>query len=217
VLASLTRFPLCWPAGWRRVAPSARRRAQFHGTGTQIIGERSYRVKRDLTVADSVGRLLGEIRRLGVVDGDVLVSTNLRTRIDGLPYSKQAEPADPGVAVYFRLDDKDRCLACDGYVTVAGNLAAVAAHIEAMRAIERYGVGSRDQAFAGYTALVPGSNEQEWWHVLGVEANAPLALVDDAFRTLALKYHPDRGGSHEEMARITAARAAAYRAAVVSR
>ena len=62
-------------------------------------------------------------------------------------------PDDPGVAVYFQLHDKERVLACDKWDTVADNIAAIAAHIDGIRRQDRYGVGTIDQAFAGYSAL----------------------------------------------------------------
>jgi len=161
-----------------------------------------------LTVADALGRLFNEMRRLGVREGDVIVSTNIRTRLDGLPYSNEAAPADPGAAVYFRLKKADRVLACDRYRSVAGNIAAIAAHIEALRAIDRYGVGTLDQAFAGYTAL-PANADADWAIVLGVPPTASADEIEAAFRRLAMAAHPDRGGSHDEMARLNAAVTAA--------
>ena len=44
--------------------------------------------------------------------------------------------------LYFRLKDKPIVLACDRYDTVEANLAAIAAHIDAMRAMERHDVGA---------------------------------------------------------------------------
>jgi hypothetical protein len=57
--------------------------------------------------------------------------------------------------VYFKLHGKDRVLACDKWDRVADNIAAIAAHIDAIRRQDRYGVGTIDQAFAGYSALPP--------------------------------------------------------------
>ncbi|ROU09438.1 hypothetical protein [Lysobacter enzymogenes] len=83
------------------------------------------------------------------------MSTNLTLRRDGLPRSDQREPADPGAAVYWTdCTGADRCMAVDRYTKTAGNLAALAATLEAMRAIERHGGAEiLDRVFTGFTAL----------------------------------------------------------------
>lgn len=202
---TVARYPLTWPATWPRTAPGRRQFARFN---TKRV-DKPYQTKRALTVAEAVSRLLAELQRFGVREGDIVV-TNVPTRLDGLPYSNAAEPSDPGVAVYFRLRGADRVLACDRYTKVAGNLAAVAAHIEALRAIARYGVGTVEQAFAGYTALPPPP-EVDWPVVLGVPRSASPDQIQERFRALAFTAHPDRGGSTDAMARLNAARDAALR------
>lgn len=202
-----SRYPLSWPASWKRTVNTAREHARFRNA------KRSWSQGQSLTVAEGLSRLQAELDRLGVKDGDVVISTNLVTRLDGFPRSGQPEPTDPGVALYFRLKGHDRCLACDRYRRVADNMAAIAAHIDALRAIERYGVGTLDQAFAGYTALpAPMADAVAWWEVLRLErASATKATVDEAYRALARRFHPDAGGSTEDMTKITLARDAALR------
>jgi hypothetical protein len=202
-----TRCPLAWPASWQRTPPAGREHARFRNP------KRSWSQGQSLTVAEGLDRLQTELDRLGVADGDVIVSTNLVTRLDGLPRSGQGEPQDPGVAVYFRLHLQDRCLACDRYRRVADNMAAIAAHIDALRAIERYGVGTMDQAFAGYTALpMPAADAVAWWDVLRLDrATATRATIEAAFRSLAVTHHPDAGGSHDAMVKLSQARDAALR------
>jgi len=199
----VNRYPLSWPVGWLRT--KCRQRATF---GKKSAGDR----KRSLSIEDAFRRLEGELQRLGAADGAV-VSTNLRLRLDGLPRGDQGEPSDTGVAVYFRLKKQDRCLACDRFYRVADNIAAIAAHVEALRAIERYGVGTLDQAFAGYTALPSRVNDAiAWWDVLRIERyKATPDSVNAAFKALALTHHPDRGGNTELMTKITLARDAALR------
>jgi len=209
--AKRRRCPLSWPSGWKRTGADARRSARFargEMRTNQIGGE--YRSLRQLTVADAVARLEAELNRLGA-ENEVL-STNVQVRLDGLPRSGQREPDDPGAAVYFSLAGKPRCLACDRWTRVADNIAAIAAHVEAVRAVDRYGVGTMEQAFAGYAQL-PASAE-EWWLVLGVDRAATVDQIDEAFRALAKQHHPDAGGSNEHMARINRARDAARRSVV---
>ena len=203
----VTRYPLSWPAGWKRNG-NARQRAAFGRgvTRTNQFGS-SWRQRESLTVSQAIDRLDAELSRLGA--RDIVLSTNLQLRLDGWPRSGQAEPTDPGAAAYFTLKGKDRCLACDRWLRVADNIAAIAAHVSALRGIDRWGVGTVEQAFTGYAALPEPAEADQWWRVLNVAPSATLDQVDEAFRARALDVHPDRGGSHDEMVRLTAARDAA--------
>jgi hypothetical protein len=109
--------------------------------------------------------------------------------------------------VYFKLKGQDRVLACDVWTRVADNLTAIAHHIDAIRAIDRYGVGNLEQAFAGYTALP--AKGQTWRTTLGFAPDQPVTReeVDAAFRERARSAHPDaEQGSHDAMASLTEAR-----------
>lgn len=190
-------WPLSWPAGWKRTPKEQRRRARF-----------TY-FKADVSVATATMRLEDELRRLGATDE--ILSTNVPQRLDGRPRS-DAEPSDPGAAVYFRFKQQPQCLACDRWTRVADNIAALAAHIDAIRRIERYGVGTLEQAFAGYKSLP--ATAVDWWIILGLPQSATLDQVEDKFRTMARQAHPDMGGTHDTMATLTAAREAARKVLV---
>ncbi len=187
------RYPLSWPAGWPRTASHARRRSSF----SKKVG---YDTK-SLTVADALQRLQRELDLLRV--DNVTLSTNVELRLDGMPRSDRSPPADPGAAVYFRLKGKDTALACDKWDRVADNITALAKHIEALRGIDRWGVGSVAQAFAGYQAL---PSAEQWWQVLGVTSTATSAEINQAYRRLARAAHPDNGGTDSDMSRLNVAR-----------
>ena len=98
-------------------------------------------------------------------------------------------------------------LACDTWTRLADNLAAVAAHVNALRAIERYGVGTVDQAFAGYDALPAKGATLRTTLGFAPDQTVTLDDVDAAFRSRAREAHPDaEKGSHDAMASLTAAR-----------
>lgn len=205
-----TRFPLSWPTGWRRTSSGQRVRATFRSSkqssyvNTEGSTVRSVSV-RALSVSDAIKRLAAELGRLGA--REEILSMNVKTRLDGLPYSNQPEPTDPGAAVYFKLNGKPRALACDKWTRVADNIAAIAQHIDALRRIDRYGVGTLEQAFAGYAALPPAGGD--WRSVFRFPNGATLSAVEARYRELARDQHPDRGGDTVAMARLNAARDAA--------
>jgi hypothetical protein len=187
------RFPLAWPAN--RPRTQYRRPGKFARDGKAI------------TVSGAVDRLDAEIGRMGA--SYPLLSSNLELRLDGRPRGGQGQPADPGVCVYFQLKGSPFALACDTYTKVEQNIAALAAHLEATRAIERHGVATAAESLAAFSALPP-PGPRPWRAVLGDLTNA--AAVSAAFRRLSAERHPDRpGGSHDAMAELTAARDAALK------
>lgn len=209
--APISRYPLQWPAGWPRTPAHRRGWAKFAKKRTGGFGSDS------LSIADGLGRVLGELSRMGVRDGDVVISTNVPTRLDGLPRSDQGNPADPGVAVYWRKKDATKVMAIDHYARVADNLAAVAATLDAMRAIERHGGAAiLDRAFVGFEALpAPGNTAaRSWREVLEIAPGVRPTLdeISQAYRRLASKAHPDKGGTDAAMAELNAARAQAEEA-----
>ena len=194
-------YPLSWPVGWPRTPRHLTSRAKFGVTVKR--DDRSYRTKDQVTLYVGRERLLSELRRLGATS--VMLSTNIPTRQDGLPYSKAREPDDHGVAVYFRIKGEPRVLACDRWDRVADNMAALAAHVDAVRGQLRWGVGTIEQAFGGYRALPAMPAVRPWHEVLGVSEGASLGQIEDARRDLLRRHHPDVGGDTNTAAEINAA------------
>jgi hypothetical protein len=212
---TITAYPLAWPPGWKRT-PEIELAFGHFGT-TKRSGERSWKSKENITIAEATSRLREELRRMAVHDDDLVLSTNLRLRLDGLPRSDQAQPADPGAAVYWSdpWTTAPRCMAIDRYTKVEQNIAALAATIEAMRAIERHGGAIvLERAFTGFTALpapIVAGMARPWWEVLSLPRDANRQAIDAAWRRLASQHHPDKGGTAAVMADLNTARDAALR------
>jgi hypothetical protein len=195
---SIRAYPLCWPDGWKRTLIHQRSWSRFTHQ------------KRTATIADGVGRIISELEKLRVKRDDLVISTNVETRLDGLPRGDRTNPADPGVAVYWRKGQGKpmQCMAIDRYRDVAGNLCAVAATLEAMRAIERHGGAEvLERAFTGFAAL-PERASRSWREVLGLQTIETVTRhhIEAEYRLLARERHPDRGGSHEAMSELNIAR-----------
>src|SRR5689334_9104013 len=128
-----TAYPLAWPPGWPRTArpiPS-----QF-----KVTLEQAQR---------------GVLRELGLLHArGVVISTNIPTRQDGLPYANFRQPEDQGVAVYFNRDGQQQCIPCDKWRTVRENMRAIELTMGALRSLDRYGAKETvDAAFRGFGAL----------------------------------------------------------------
>ena len=201
-MSEITRFPLFWPHNVPRTVPHRRARPLFN----------------EQSVHGATQSVLAEINRLNRYRWDhrderVIISTNVRLRVDGLPASGQAEPADTGAAVYFHLrfsrngkrHERPCVLSCDRWTKVGFNLAAIAKDIEAQRARERWGCTSVEQAFAGYLAIPEKCGVRPWWELLNVPADACVDAIEAAFRELAHTHHPDKGGDVERWHELQAA------------
>lgn len=186
---TVSAHPLSWPLGRPRTDAAARRPTAFRSDGG------SARVK----LTDARQRLSEELERLGA--RAPILSTNVELRLDGQPRAGQREPEDTGVALHFELKGQRIVLACDRWDTVAGNMAAIAAHIHSLRGQDRWGVGSVQQAFAGFLALAAPPT---WRERLGNPATLEQARA--AFRARMSDAHPDRGtGDHDEAAALSEA------------
>jgi hypothetical protein len=198
----ISAFPLQWPEGWPRTKAGFTKDGKFT------------KYKKDLTIADGVDRVIAELERFGIDRQDVVISTNVRTRLDGFPRSGEPTPQDKGVAVYWEeWNGKRRVIAVDIYTTVADNLAAIAATLDAMRAIERHG-GAQilERAFTGFLALPAPTWKRPWREVMGFAPGEPVdaETLKARYRKLASTRHTDKeGGSDDAMAELNVANAEA--------
>ena len=184
-------YPLQWPQGWKRT--ERRQRANF---GEARIHAGYDRKVREMTSFTTVHKhLYGELHLLGAKQ--IVLSTNLQLRNDGIPYANQKSPPDPGVAVYFIKDGKSECIPCDKWDRPEDNIKAIAKTIEALRGLDRW--GSKDivnAAFRGFQALPDYTNERP-----------PIIPQQDFFADcidrlevrqkylrLVRELHPDNGG-----------------------
>lgn len=194
---SIEAYPLAWPAGKPRTPRHKIERSRFEPYGR----------------AAEVENVRAELQRLGA--RNIIVSTNIRLRRDGLPYSSDRAPDDQGVAVYFDYAGGQKCFACDRWRTIEENLRAIFKSIEAIRGLERWGSKSFvDAAFTGFSALpAPGQqSKRSWRQVFGLPENSSMSveMIDATYRSLSKKRHPDApSGSHDQMAELNAARAEA--------
>jgi hypothetical protein len=189
---TVTAYPLQWPTGRKRTERHRRARAKF---------ETSFAVARD--------DLIAEVRRLG--GRNLVISTNIPLRQDGLPYASYRRIDDEGVAVYFSYDSQPMSFACDRWDRVEHNMQAIVKTIDALRGIARWGTGDMMKAaFTGFTALPAPATPKKWRDILSVHPSEyDLVIVRANYRRLASTAHPDKGGSHDAMAELNAALAEA--------
>lgn len=192
-LNGIDAFPLSWPLGWKRTGWAERKNSRY-----------------EVSFGTARTDVLKSLRLLGASES--VISSNVPTRHDGLPYASYTEPSDAGISVYWVRKGKPQVMACDQYRTVRENLRAIGLALEGLRALERSGASQIfERAFTGFAAL-PAETKRPWRVVLQLNG-APVTreAIDVAFRALAKTRHPDVGGSHEAMAELNAAKAEAYK------
>ncbi len=171
------RYPLTWPQGWMR-------------TPTHLRSHSPFKIE---STARAFRELMDELARLGA--RNVIVSSNLDLRQDGMPYSQQPRNDDEGIAIYFTRKGKDMVLACDKFAKREANMRAITKTIDAIRGIERWGSSDMmERAFTGFAQLEAPPDLRHWWEVLGVPADAHASNIEAAYRHLRSENHPDKGG-----------------------
>lgn len=173
-------FPLDWPLGYKRTKYPTRSRFKGNTFGRC----------RDF--------IINEIKRFN--GNNVIISTNIPLRNDGLPYATFKTPEDKGVAVFFEINKKQYVFCCDKWDRIEDNLHAIGMTIEAMRGIDRWGVSEMiERSFSGFAALPePTQARKDWWDVLSIKSNAGISDIKQAYRDKVKLVHPDSGGSNEE-------------------
>lgn len=186
---TIRAYPLSWPSSQKRT-------------------KRPYsnpRFSRKHSALSTCQNIISEINLMG--GRKIIISTNIRLRMDGLPYSNQRSPKDTGVAVYFNFNEEQKCIANDQWDKVEHNLHSVARTLHALRQISRDGGSTLfKSAFRGFKALPEPEVPKPWYIILEVNEEAGTATVLESFERLAKKKHPDVGGSDHEMRELLRAR-----------
>lgn len=148
-----------------------------------------------------VGRLDGHdlVVELDVQPGDIAAT--------GQSLKGYARPNMPGVVVAFQSKHGPLVYATDRFDDWRANLRAIAKSLEALRAVDRYGVSSRGEQYTGWAQIEAGPSKQAAAELLERiaigdeggqrERSIGLILTDPAIAKNVLKHaramvHPDR-------------------------
>lgn len=150
--------------------------------------------RRGSQFATPYARTLDQLEReVGYLGGrDVTIGIGLEERdirLDGMPRANARTVNHPGVEISFDTRSYGRLTyATDQFWDWQDNVRAVALSLEALRAVERYGV-SKGRQYAGFSLLTAGPSQEQ----LGRELVERYGTVAAALRAT----HPDTGtGEH---------------------
>jgi hypothetical protein len=186
-----------WP-----IAPTkARARAPFRSTYTQTLKLLEYELFKLNAKSVYIQAFYGENQ----------------IRNDGWPYSN-AQPSQPGIILSFRSKDTPLLFPCDRYVSIDDNLRAIALSLQALRAVDRYGVTRRSEQYAGWKQIeapkpadgFSGPKDAAIFIVTQQDNAVPAdyiienaALRQEVYRRAARRLHPDAPtGNHDLFVRL---------------
>lgn len=152
------------------------------------------------SMAKAGNYLMDELRRLKAKD--VIITSNLQTKARGEGFLSNQRVDDTGIAVYFKLKDQPKVMACDRYRQVEHNLWALFLSIQAIRGLERWG-GSEllDGLFRGFTAL-PSPESVVIGFPRYFDDCSDLESAKERYKRLAKELHPDVGGDSAEFSEM---------------
>jgi hypothetical protein len=134
---------------------------------------------------------------------NVILGANFREqdlRLDGLPRSNAREPVHPGIEISFDSPHGRLVYATDSCERWEHNVRSIALGLEALRAVDRFGITRRGEQYAGWKQLGAGGPSPERGAAIVREhGSVPAALKAT---------HPDHGGDQDDFHAVQAAREA---------
>lgn len=149
--------------------------------------------------------LNSELKHLGA--GDIVLQVYLdrnKIRNDGMMRA-DANPSSPGVILSFKCKHGQLMYPCDTFLAWTDNLRAIALALQALRAVDRYGVTSRAEQYRGWQQLPAPDGPTIKTRAQAIEFLAGILgwrnstiegeeLIKVVIRKCQFKTHPDQGG-----------------------
>lgn len=182
--------PIDWPQAFPRTEPQ----------------DRTPNNRFDTSLRASIDDLADELERVGADDWRLETAADHQKRNPRYPYA-DANPDDPGAAVYWTMDGDQFAAACDRYTRLRDNIRTLYLYIREKRKMNARPVVTGESEFAN--ARLPPADDpvaveaDEPPHVvLGVSPEASPEDIRQAYRRQAHEKHPDQGGSKAAFRRL---------------
>jgi len=203
-----------WPNNVKRTAPDKRKHSPFRSTWSRTLADLDTELVKAYArnVVIEIDAPQAEIRRHGMPKADA------RTRSPGVIL--QYDVIWRNVETKQEVRREHYVFPCDTYHDWQDNVRAIAKTLEALRAVDRYGVTRDGQQFAGFKSIPAQTGTtlsiEQAATILATESGIAFSLASGyeaaqrAFRTARSKTHPDAGG---DAARFSAVNVAGQRLA----
>lgn len=149
--------------------------------------------------------LTHELAMLEAEVGTLILGAGFREedlRLDGLPRANAKDPLHPGIELSFstpRSPTGRLVYATDVCERWEHNVRSIALGLEALRAVDRYGITRRGEQYAGFRELTAGDAAPV---SRGMELVRQHGSVADALKAT----HPDHGGDPDDFRAVQAYR-----------
>lgn len=148
---------------------------------------------------DLLDRELGYLGARNVTIGCGLREQDIRN--DGWPRSNAREPSHPGVEVSFDTAHGRLVYATDTCERWEHNVRSIALGLEALRAVDRYGITRRGEQYAGFKALPAGASTGP-----NPDRGARIIREHGGIAAALKATHPDHGGDRRDFEDVQACR-----------
>lgn len=188
---------------------------QWSDTSTPASQRRSSSTFR-ATWRDTLALLASELDHLDardvVIEADF---TEADIRLDGMPRANARTPRHPGVRIAFASKFGPLVYSTDAHEWWQHNVRAIALGLQALRAVDRYGVTKRGEQYTGWAALPPAPpadpKRDAAMVLVSMGGGDPDRILTDpeyraqVYKRAARAAHPDHGGSVGDMSRLNVA------------
>lgn len=156
------------------------------------------------TFANTLALLDDELWRLDAA-GVIIAAgfTEADIRQDGMIRANARQPLHPGVELSFDSKGKRFVYATDVCKLWQHNVRSIALGLEALRAVDRFGITRRGEQYAGFMRLAAGESK--------VERGRRLVEAAGGVRQALMAHHPDHNGDPADFAAVQAYREATER------
>lgn len=181
---------------------------RWQGTSTPAHQRRS-RYQFKAAWSNTLDLLDRELRHLSA--RDVVIEADFREqdiRLDGWPRSNARVPVHPGIRIAFESKHGPLVYATDSCEFWQHNVRSIGLGLEALRAVDRYGVTRRGEQYTGWRqigsgpAVITESPRAVLAELARLDADEPL---DRLLRFARRNAHPDQGGTSETWTRFEVA------------
>lgn len=149
-------YPLQWPTGRPRTREGRRIPGRYMTRVMTPMGRSS----RDIALPEATQRVRDELELLHV--REFVLSTNIPPSKTSPTLLEAMYPTDPGACLFFDLGAQHHAIPCDVYTRVEQNVAAIAAHLSALRELVRHGIADLRALMLSTKRPDPDGLDETW-------------------------------------------------------